>query len=232
MARQISVIQFAGKMGNAIGRRSRKGNPILGLDQGKYHNPNTQKQIEARTKFLGLCNAAGIFDNCMVGLTPYAKANGLSLRNAFMKVNKDNMTVQTTDSQATATLMPTKLVLSKGSLETIGDVISVTEAQGGGFDVVTTHDSNHPTRVKHVVVYDVNGKRAQMKIVNYSEERVHFEGMLPETYSVYYYEADAPDAGVAVAYSGATSGSGLKMAFAEFRALANQMVYSETLPAA
>ena len=227
MAKQISVIQFAGKMGNAIGRRSRKGNPILGLDQGKYHNPNTQKQVEARTKFLGLCNAAGIFANCMVGLTPYAKANGWSLRNAFMKVNKTNITVQTTGSESVATLLYQKVVLSKGSLVTIGEIISATEAVGGGFDVVTVHDADHPTRVKHVVVYDVENQRAQMKIVDFSEETVHFEGHLPSTCYVYYFEADAPDAGVAVAYS---EGSGQRMAIAEFRALANQMVYSETLP--
>lgn len=226
MAKQISVIQFAGKMGNAIGRRSRKGNPILGLDQGKYHNPNTQKQIEARTKFLGLCNAASVFANCMVGLTPYAKANGLSLRNAFMKVNKKIITVQTTGSESVATLLYQKVGLSKGSLMTIGNVVSVTAAQSGGFDVVTVHDSEHPTRVKHVVAYDFENQRAQMKIVDFSEETVHFEGHFPANYVIYYFEADAPDAGVAVAYS---EGSGERMAFAEFRALANQMVYSETL---
>lgn len=225
MAKQISVIQFAGKMGNAIGRRSRKGNPILGLDQGKYHNPNTKKQIEARTKFLGLCNAAGAFDNCLVGLTPYAKANGLSLRNAFMKVNSKVITVETTGSEAVATLMPDQVVLSKGSLETIGDVLSVTEAQGGGFDVVTRHDAEHSTRVKHVVFYDVDNMRAEMKIVNYSEENVHFAHLLPGKYAIYYFEADAPDAGVAVDY---IQSLGLRVAFAQFRALANQMVYSET----
>lgn len=226
MAKQISVIQFAGKMGNAIGRRSRKGNPILGLDQGKYHNPNTQKQVEARTKFLGLCNAAGIFTNCMVGLTPYAKANGWSLRNAFMKVNKENITVETTGSQAVATLLTPMVVLSKGSLERIGHVVSATEAQGGGYDVVTFHDAEHPTRVKHVVVYDSENNRAWMKIVKFSEETVHFEGSFSTRPTIYYYEADAPDAGVAVAYSGATS---MSMAIAQFRVLANQMVYSETL---
>ena len=225
MAKQISVIQFAGKMGNAIGRRSRKGNPILGLDQGKYHNPNTQKQVEARTKFLGLCNAAGIFANCMVGLTPYAKANGWSLRNAFMKVNKESITVATTGSQATATLLPKEVILSKGSLEVVGGVVSHAGAQGGGIDVTTIHDDKHPNRLKHVVLYDVDKERAYMKIVPFAEEIVHFDGE-HDNLSVYYYEADAPDAGTAVAYSGADAEV---MARAEFRALVNQMVYSETL---
>lgn len=225
MARQISVIQFAGKMGNAVGRRSRKGNPILGLDQGKYHNPNTQKQIEARTKFLGLCHAAGIFDNCLVGLTAYAKANGWSLRNAFMKVNKEKITVETTASQVTASLITSRVILSKGSLEIIGRVVSATDAEGGGFNVVTVHDDKHPTRVKHIVVYDVDNSRAQMKVVDFSEESVHFEGRLPSDYKIYYYEADAPDTGVAVTY---IETFGLYLARASFRALANQMVYSDT----
>ena len=227
MAKQISVIQFAGKMGNAIGRRSRKGNPILGLDQGKYHNPNTQKQVEARTKFLGLCNAAGIFANCMVGLTPYAKANGWSLRNAFMKLNKGNLEVSTgVDSSFTqSTLLVEQVILSKGSLEVVGGVVSHAAAQGGGIDVTTVHDDQHPNRLKHVVLYDVEKETAQMKIVAYSVETVHFDGE-HNSPAIYYYEADAPDAGTAVAYSGADAEV---MSRADFRALVNQMVYSETV---
>lgn len=225
MAKQISVIQFAGKMGNAIGRRSRKGNPILGLDQGKYHNPNTQKQIEARTKFLGLCNAAGIFANCMVGLTLYAKANGWSLRNAFMKVNKGAVTVALNGGVVEATLQPENLVLSTGSLEVIGGIEGAEQATGGGWDVTTIHDDTHATRLKHVVLYDVESKKAFMKIVPYSQEVVHFD-FDAQNRVLYYYEADAPDAGTAVAYS---AGSGQIMATAEFRALANQMVYSGTV---
>lgn len=226
MAKQISVIQFAGKMGNAIGRRSRKGNPILGLDQGKYHNPNTQKQIEARTKFLGLCNAAGVFANCLVGLTPYAKANGWSLRNAFMKVNKGNIAVTTSGKNVTAGLKPEKVFLSKGSLEVVGGIVSATVTEGGGIDIVTVSDANHPNRVKHVVVYDVDAQIAHMKIVPFSEEKVHFDAKSATRAVYYYYEADAPDAGTAVAYS---DGEALVMATADFRALANQMVYSETV---
>ena len=227
MAKQISVIQFAGKMGNAIGRRSRKGNPILGLDQGKYHNPNTQKQVEARTKFLGLCNAASIFDNCMVGLTPYAKANGWSLRNAFMKLNKGNLEVSTgaDSSYIQSTLLADQVILSKGSLDVIGGVLSHAVAAGGGLDVTTAHDNDHPNRLKHVVLYDVENERAQMKIVAYEVETVHFVNEVASPV-IYYYEADAPDAGTAVAYSGI---SVEVMSRADFRALVNQMVYSETV---
>lgn len=227
MAKQISVIQFAGKMGNAIGRRSRKGNPILGLDQGKYHNPNTQKQVEARTKFLGLCNAAGIFANCMVGLTPYAKANGWSLRNAFMKLNSSNMFVGTAGSKVSATLTTVDVVLSKGSLETVGGVVSHAAGTDGGIDVTTMADSVHVNRTKHVVVYDVLNKIAHMKIVPFSQEVVHFDGMEEGSLAFYYYEAEAPDAGTAVAYS--SSSEEEVMATAEFRALVNQMVYSKTV---
>lgn len=225
MAKQISVIQFAGKMGNAIGRRSRKGNPILGLDQGKYHNPNTKKQVEARTKFLGLCNAASLFTNCMVGLTPYAKANGLSLRNAFMRLNKGNITVSSGSDSVNALLQPENVVLSKGSLEVVGDVVSAGAAAGGGFDVTTVHDSVHTTRLKHVVVYSISTQVAYMKIVPFSEETVHFDAEMDNPV-VYYYEADAPDAGTAVAYG---KGEADTLATAEFRALANQMVYSNTV---
>lgn len=225
MARQISVIQFAGKMGNAIGRRSRKGNPILGLDQGKYHNPNTQKQVAARTKFLGLCNAAGIFTNCLVGFTPYAKANGWSLRNAFMKVNKGSINLKTSDGHVEAILLPENVILSKGSLEVIGDIVSASSPVGGGTDIVTVHDADHPNRLKHIILYDVNRDVAYMKIVSFSEETVHFD-VEPESRAIYYYEADAPDEGTAVAYSGVDAS---KMASADFRALANQMVYSDTV---
>lgn len=228
MARQISVIQFAGKMGNAVGRRSRKGNPILGLDQGKYHNPNTQKQLEARTKFLGLCNAAGLFANCMVGLTPYAKANGWSLRNAFMKVNSSKMNVTTEGSQVKATLTTAGVVLSKGSLEVVGGVVSHAAGKDGGIDVTTVADSNHVNRTKHVVLYDVANKTARMKIVPFSQEVVHFDGdIAAASLAIYYYEADAPDAGTAVAYSDSSLEE--VMATAEFRALVNQMIYSETV---
>lgn len=227
MARQISVIQFAGKMGNAIGRRSRKGNPILGLDQGKYHNPNTQKQVEARTKFLGLCNAASMFTNCMVGLTPYANANGWSLRNAFMKLNKSAMDIVGSDTTTPrAELAPEKVVLSKGSLEVVGGIVSRTAVEGGGIDIITSHDLNHPNRVKHIVCLDFEHNVGVMKIVPYDTETVHFDLRDNDVAAVYYYEADAPDVATAVAYSGLKHET---MAAAEIKALTRQMVYSNTV---
>lgn len=228
MAKQISVIQFAGKMGNTIGRRSRKGNPILGLDQGKYHNPNTQKQIEARTKFLGLCNAAGMFANCMVGLTPYAKANGWSLRNAFMKLNKSKIDIVGSDTNTPRAdlLYEGPVVLSKGSLEVVGGIVSRTAVEAGGIDFTTSHDSNHPNRVKHIVCLDLARNVGVMKIVPYDTEKVHFDLPNDNVAAVYYYEAEAPDANTAVTYSGLNHGT---MAAAEIKALANQMVYSETV---
>lgn len=227
MAKQISVIQFAGKMGNAIGRRSRKGNPILGLDQGKYHNPNTQKQVEARTKFLGLCNAAGMFANCMVGLTPYAKANGWSLRNAFMKLNKSAMVMADTDTNdPRADLSPERVVLSKGSLEVVGGMVSRTAVEGGGIDITTSHDLKHPNRVKHIVCLDFEHNVGVMKIVPYDTETVHFDLQDNDVAAVYYYEADAPDGTTAVAYSGLNHET---MAAAEIKALTSQMVYSHTV---
>ena len=163
----------------------------------------------------------------MVGLTPYAKANGLSLRNAFMKLNKSTMTMVNTDAhERRAELIVEQVVLSKGSLEVVGGIVSRTAVEGGGIDITSSHDLNHPNRVKHIVCLDLERNVGVMKIVPYDTETVHFDLQNNNVAAVYYYEADAPDATTAVAYSGLNHEV---MAASEVKALTSQMVYSNTV---
>lgn len=119
MGKQISTIQFTGKLGNLVGAKGAKGNVII-RPYVIPDNPNTTKQVKVRTSFLTATGLASAFGNVIIGLASAAKSLGISRRNLFVKKNYGRITA-TTSTQDGKTVVNTtvdypNLVLSQGSL--------------------------------------------------------------------------------------------------------------------
>lgn len=84
---QTSVITFKGKLDNIVGFKNNKGTFSL-RKRITPKNPNTEKQRNARLKFLMANNLAAIFKHTS-GMVKFAKDNKISPSNAFVKANYD-----------------------------------------------------------------------------------------------------------------------------------------------
>lgn len=108
---QTSIITFSGKLDNLVGFRTSKGGYSIRKHLASVKQPNTQKQIDARTKFLATIKAAETFRNALDGLVPYARQNRINVRNAFVKLNRPLAVAENN----TAYIVPDQLVLAKGN---------------------------------------------------------------------------------------------------------------------
>lgn len=85
--KQIGPIQFQGKLDNLVGRSTRKGYMSIGMKAKKTTNPNTPKQVRARTEFACAQNYGNsIPAACLAGLRPYSRGIKASIRNAAAKL--------------------------------------------------------------------------------------------------------------------------------------------------
>lgn len=122
MGKQVSTIQFTGKLGNLVGAKGAKGNVII-RPYVIPDNPNTTKQVKVRTSFLTATGLAAAFGKVIIGLSSVAKSLGISRRNLFVKKNYGRITA-TTSMQDGKTVVNTtvdypNLILSQGSLPPI-----------------------------------------------------------------------------------------------------------------
>lgn len=85
--KQIGPIQFQGKLDTLVGRSTRKGYMSIGMKAKKSTNPNTPKQVRARTEFTCAQNYGNsIPAECFAGLRPYSRGIKASIRNAAAKL--------------------------------------------------------------------------------------------------------------------------------------------------
>ena len=85
--KQIGPIQFQGKLDNLVGRSTRKGYMSVGMKAKKTTNPNTEKQVRARTEFACAQNYGNSIPvACFAGLRPYSRGIKASIRNAAAKL--------------------------------------------------------------------------------------------------------------------------------------------------
>ena len=85
--KQIGPIQFQGKLDTLVGRRTRKGYMSIGMKAKKSTNPQTPKQVRARTEFACAQNYGNsIPAACLAGLRPYSRGIKASIRNAAAKL--------------------------------------------------------------------------------------------------------------------------------------------------
>lgn len=122
MAKQISIFQFGGKLGTAVGFKNRHGEASVRQAATSYNNPNTLAQRTQRTKFLAVTNLANALPRlATIGLSNYAKSQRMSNRNALtrMCIKNNVLTFTASGSQLQYALDDTaaaKLQLSRGEL--------------------------------------------------------------------------------------------------------------------
>lgn len=86
MGKQVSLIKFTGRTGDVVGAKGTKGDVILRAYQPNVGNPQTQKQVEQRVRFLTATAMASAFAKAdPTGISKYAKSQRISVTNAFTK---------------------------------------------------------------------------------------------------------------------------------------------------
>lgn len=98
--KQIGPIQFQGKLDTLVGRSTRKGYMSIGMKAKKTTNPNTPKQVRARTEFAcAQSYGNSIPDACFAGLRPYSRSIKASIRNAAAKLCYEFKVMNTVPNQ-------------------------------------------------------------------------------------------------------------------------------------
>lgn len=127
MAKQTSVFQFEGRLGEVTGYRDMRGNQIA-RKIVKARNPQTTLQVAQRTRFLTATGAAAGLKNAIAGLGPTAKSKRLTPRNTLVQMLLTNPDVIKTTTRTViadgnlsevteASIDPKFLKLSRGMLE-------------------------------------------------------------------------------------------------------------------
>ena len=127
MAKQTSIFQFEGRLGEITGYRDMRGNQIA-RKIVKASNPQTTLQVAQRTRFLTATGAAAGLKNAIAGLEPTAKSKRLTPRNTLVQMLLTNPDVIKTTTRAIqgdgqisyvteASIDPKFLQLSRGMLE-------------------------------------------------------------------------------------------------------------------
>lgn len=132
----VGPIQFQGKLGTIVGRATRKGNISVGMAPTKYTNPNTPKQVAARTRFLAVTSFTNaVTQRAFAGLARYAQSGKMSIRNAAFKVNmeaqKGNWQTPVIEGSAHLAVMnPNYLKFSRGIYDTAATWVDPDENPG------------------------------------------------------------------------------------------------------
>ena len=179
--KQIGPIQFQGKLDTLVGRSTRKGYMSIGMKAKKITNPNTPKQVRARTEFA--CAQAygnGIPVAALAGLRPYSRGIKASIRNAASKLCYDFNVIETSPNQEKgfqSLIRPETFFFSKGNMPNV-------------FASKTDISTEEPNTVKigwnkgaiesnlvlcHVVLYHADSKTFLHQIVPVQEQSATFE---------------------------------------------------------
>ena len=206
--KQVGPIQFQGKLGTIVGRATRKGTMSLSMAPTKYTDPQTEKQVRARTRFLAVQPFPGsVPREAFAGLARSAQSGKMSLKNlafkANMKAQKGQWT-ETPEGEGTITQEMDKacLVFSMGNTQLQVSKLDVTTPNTIKFtatfpqDVPTVEDSKV---IYHAIVY--NNDYAIFKHV-VQEDETTFTITTPEAWNgmkvwvyVYaqYFDSEATD---------------------------------------
>ena len=126
MGKIESLIKFTGRVDNVVGAKGKNGEIIIRKYQNNPTKSQTTKQVEQRTRFLTATGLANLLtDRGIAGFTKYAKSEGISLANAFVKANltkqwMDNnmwspvIKATTADDTTSTTIAWAQLELSRG----------------------------------------------------------------------------------------------------------------------
>lgn len=166
MAKQTSVFQFEGRLGEVTGYRDMRGNQLV-RKIVKASNPQTAPQIAQRTRFLTATGAAAGLKNAIAGLVPAAKSKRLTPRNTLVQMlltNPDVIKATTREISGhdgksslvtEASIDPKFVQLSRGMLE----MPSVT-ASVEGYTIKLNIGENESCDNLHLVYFDRYTSRA------------------------------------------------------------------------
>lgn len=178
--KQIGPIQFQGKLDTLVGRSTRKGYMSIGMKAKKTTNPNTPKQVLARTEFACAQNYGNsIPAACLAGLRPYSRGIKASIRNAAAKLCYLFNVMDTFPNQEggyDSRVPESKFFFSKGNLP---NVIAGTQDLGTdepstikvGWDDTPVEDKN---ALCHVILYQSDEKVFLHQIVRVGEKTATF----------------------------------------------------------
>lgn len=231
--KQIGPIQFQGKLDTLVGRSTRKGYMSLGMKAKKITNPNTPKQVRARTEFA--CAQAygnGIPAGCLAGLRPYSRAIKASIRNTAAKLcyAPDVMETNTAEKGGFTSRIPVeKYFFSRGTMPNV----NTSQQDISADDPLTVKIGWQNTEVEnalalcHVIIYNADTKVFLHKIVEASEKTATFKvsndwnGSQAHVYIYTQYPPQDPD-GFAYYHEFASASS------AEREAIETKSMYSNT----
>lgn len=120
MGKQVGIYQFNGKLGEAVGSKARKGYQIVKRAPVATKNPSTRAQVMQRALFAACtAAAAAVPEAAIIGFRPYAKSDGMSIRNAFSKIlqksGATDVTWRDVDQEAVAETDQTLVEYSRGN---------------------------------------------------------------------------------------------------------------------
>lgn len=232
--KQVGPIQFQGKLGTIVGRATRKGTMSLGMAPTKYTNPNTDKQVIARARFLAaMAFSSNAPKRALVGLTRYARSGKMSLLNAAFKANYNIQDFRQTglpgEEIFVVELDPQKLKFSRGTA--FPSLPIATSDKPLTIDIPVKNLESLPGRVTviHAIAYssDVAGFIHVEEEVPREAENMGVKIQLPEAWNglsahTYVYLQYLPEGADYNYYHGLISGG------ADFKSIASQSEYTET----
>lgn len=207
--KQIGPIQFQGKLDTLVGRSTRKGYMSIGMKAKKTTNPNTPKQVRARTEFA--CAQAygnGIPSPIFAGLRPYSRSIKASIRNAAAKLCYEFKAMDTHPAQEDgfeSKIPVEKFFFSKGSKPNVYASLTNIDTEDPLTVKVSWDASGVISRVGdekslcHVIVYESVTKTFMHQIVTAAEQIATFNvpskwtGARVEVYIYTQYLPQDPD---------------------------------------
>ena len=199
MAKQVGIYQFNGKLGEAVGSKARKGYQVVKRAPVATKNPSTKAQVMQRTLFAAcVATGAAVPEAAIIGFRPYAKGDGMSVRNAFAKILQKSgaMTVnwRDVDQEAVTDIEQQLVEYSRGNQP---NVIASAPDFDAPFVVSFDYNIGTPAQVNPnttnlvAILYNIDFKEWRVKTITdmAASGTVSFDN-LPETWNgtkVYLY---------------------------------------------
>lgn len=152
--KQVGPIQFQGKLGTIVGRATRKGTMSLGMAPTKYTNPQTPKQIVARSRFLAVQTFVNRVPRAaFAGFARSAQSGKMSLANMAFKFNMDTQNGKTALGP-TSPLWAEPIILPDGSANAVMDKTVLKFSKGNNAITASAINVDTPQHVKFTILHD------------------------------------------------------------------------------
>lgn len=238
MGKQVGTLKMTGSFGGAVGYIDRQGNVQMRSKAEKVNDANTLKQRVVRTRFLATSVLAMAFKGeqgkALMGLSPKAKQNKITLRNQFLKENFKNTTEYASGNHIEVQTEFDELKLSHGVIDNINTpTISTDTPLHMGFAWSLIGDEGDVEDTIYIVAYSETFNK--IKVITAKRESGNAEIVFPaewngETVHLYAYAQHIADSNDRAYYESLLNDPLLKggQAESDLRAIAGNAEYSET----